>query len=120
MARRWSMGLRQRAMAQLEAGERRTGPSPVLQGRILSRRIVVCGPRDGNASDALLQRRLNHAISTKGTGANDRKAAAKPAAPCTAPAGPVATDHAIHAACKNAVDKIACNRWEDYKATHKD
>jgi len=63
---------------------------------------------------------VDHAINTKGAGANDRKAAAEPAAPCAAPAEPVATDHAIHAACKNAADKIACNRYEDYKATHTD
>jgi hypothetical protein len=63
---------------------------------------------------------VDHAINTKGAGSNDRMAAAKPAAPCAAPVKPVATDHAIHAACKNAVDKIACNRAEDYKVTHRD
>ena len=63
---------------------------------------------------------VDHAINTKGAGSNDRMVAAKPAAPCAVPAEPVATDHAIHPACQNAADKIACNRSEDYKATHKD
>jgi hypothetical protein len=61
---------------------------------------------------------VDHAINTKGAGANDR--AAGSAAPCAAPAEPVATDHAIHPACQKAADKIACNRYEDFKATHKD
>ena len=62
---------------------------------------------------------VDHAIKTKGAG-GDRQTAAEPAAPCAAPAEPVAMDHGIHAACQKAADKIACNRWEDYKATHKD
>jgi hypothetical protein len=58
---------------------------------------------------------VDHSINTKGSGAANRAAAGS-----AAPAEPVATDHAIHAACVKAADKIACNRWEDYKLTHKD
>jgi len=62
----------------------------------------------------------DHAINTKGAGSGDRQATAEPATPCVAPPEPVTVDHAIHPACQKAADKIACNRFEDYKATHKD
>lgn len=67
----------------------------------------------------------DHAINTKGTGGTrtapleTSMAARETPKACPETAEPATSDHAIHPACQNAADKIACNRIEDSKLVHK-